>query len=321
MSSSECLISPLHLNHKELYYYPSFKFEFGSNAEKLFFTTSKWKNQNNYDTVKRLYSYIEEYFNTTEVCPCLIIVAFRLIHANKISLGDKQLTRRQFDNDFAMKNKFFIFNINLETKLKNINILLNQSEVFYNKFTNLTGIPIDEVKNILLALRDSIKIPNCNLSKQTRKNRITISKPMKKYIDDLYLQLNSCVSKKAAITSKHQNIYLQLAYFVRTGSLDNFNTINVLKLPQNRQTKQLRGKFFNLLKQQFSNDFCLNQNSGLPHENRMHLFYNLRHTKLFRQKNDNVCRHSNLKISFEQTRCSDEIDSTVRYCLDCRRII
>jgi DNA-directed RNA polymerase subunit M/transcription elongation factor TFIIS len=334
-----------HSNHYKNYYYPSNKFKFASNEEQIFFTTSKWQNHKNYNTVVKTYNY---FINCNySICPCVIIIAMKLFNCSIINFQNGEyVTKRFFDNEFILANNFFTCNLDCETKLFNLKYLQNNVQMKL-LISTLTEIDFDNFLNTNIKsidVSDSI-VKFTNWKKCNGKNIMVISSQLKFTIDCLYSELYDCIhqNNRGELTpielKKCNEIYLKLTYFLKTSTLNNFKQENIFKMSKTKKTKEMCLKFMQMLKCQFSMSFKLFKqqnnlsvlsgtwtrlahvglsNPQFPFTNCNHLFYKLRHSRIYKS---NSCRHNNIVVSFQQTRCADEIATTVRFCQDCNRVI
>jgi DNA-directed RNA polymerase subunit M/transcription elongation factor TFIIS len=314
-----------HKNHAKYYYYPSNKFKFESSEEQIFFSTSKWQRNKNFNMVVNIYEYISRITNHS-ICPCIVIIAIKLFNCVNLNFQNgSSITKRFFDNQFNFSNHFFTYNLKNEIKLNNLKLLEKSSNMKMYIF-NLTKSH-DEFDDFVKAnsklFTNSLMESNWKKNFGNSKNKMVISLKLKSQIDSLYSKLINCIEQLEHNNShsnieEYNEIYLQLTYFLKTGTLNNFKKENIFKISKNKKSKLICQTFMNKLRVEFSRHYTLSSptNPQFPFN---HLFYKLHHSKIY--KPIGVCKHLNVNVSFQQTRCADEIATTIRFCQDCNRII
>lgn len=349
MTTAHVPINRINLNdheqHAALLYFPSDVYRLESEEEFIFFKT-KWKNKSDKECVKRIY----DSFARKQICPCRLLVAFNIFNASSYTIRNSSndnddrikslpfyknkrndfVTNMEFSNEYQLNTTFFQKRSKQDVKIYNVEYAKHRlRESVYDKCIfierNVSKKRKYEVKQ---NKRKQEKFENVRntIARISRKLRHRVRVIRKNLLrPDLSLDEKRKLFKR--FRRQCQFPFMQIDYFKRFNYvlLQDVN-MYVSKMPKNKVFKtklnNALAKMVNDCRQFWGIDDLRRKQEVEEEEwhgqyvpmndNQSHRWYRLQ----------SVCKHDGgFDILHHQTRCNDELVTTIKFCKLCSRKI
>lgn len=199
-----------HQLHFEYKYFPSNKFEIGSDNERSFFKSKKWRTHPNITTVEKIYKDIFDL--NLNVCPCQFIFYFSVLglQVNKMWIADNaEMTYKKFYNLYDMESKF-IFTCEIK---HDISYFRNKDYINFliESFSSQTFNIDNDITEFCKTLKNKEPITTVSSTRKICENRDALKWEMS--ILKKYLKNENSVNCRLLMLA-----YLRADYFLNNGT-------------------------------------------------------------------------------------------------------
>ena len=307
--------------HDRYRYFPSNKFVIGSKEEQSFFKSSKWKTHEHSLIVQQIYKDVSVL--NKNVCPCQYIFVFSILcfKENTHWIHDEEImTRKKFYNIYNMESKFlFSFSKrNTNSLFKNKQYINFIIESFSSKNFDISNDMLCYSKS--LSTSKKRKAPNYNRKNNRKKFKNIMYENLKNEIDTLNDYIKTGDQKNDNNKEKEETLlsaYLKVEYYLRNKTL--LHDINDYKRKSNNSNKIFKTALKEFI-EKHSNLYLMKKVN--PFFNRYYQNEDDDYFKMLRTNIKYGCKHEGgYSVQFLQTRANDEIESTVKICNSCNKII
>lgn len=313
--------------HKQLLYYPSNKFEFGSIEEYSFFAKA-WLKSVNRRFVEKMYSEWEDFVKQSSwmsvsesnisdqerailralrQCPCNAIVIFNVLRVDAF-LGVQNLS---FNNRFDLKTNYFHSKISADVERSNIETAHHQLQgvTSLSAYESLlTHLPVSHLSSLSSKEKLSRKSRQDRIAHHLNHELEVERDSAKKYRAAVDAQLSSLVNRGSRAAN--------LAYYAEVARLAK-RKLFILQSDATLASDEVNPACVNLKTRK--NKLRSSQAFAILIKNTRMYMHKSRCTSYGRSKKE--CPHTNVSVSWKQTRCNDEIETKIVFCLDCNRTV